>query len=213
MEAEVIENKEWEQNGGNATAPPACVLQLHLPPNWETWGVSELLVQQGTLSQPHVPLSPSHLPCLGYDRCTSQRLGAEGAVQPGMLFWISKGLGPWGGPQWLSAASLEQPAITIGAAMEQRGLEASLYNCLCITAKKNPTKQKHTQQTTKSLDVHLYKFNHEPVTQIKHKHLLEQMWPDLLIQCFCSFGAPCIKNSMLTHLYIFYFLCFLFYGL
>lgn len=48
--------------------------------------------------------------------------GAEGEVQPGTLFWISKGPGSRDGLQWLSAASLEQPVITIRAALEQRVL-------------------------------------------------------------------------------------------
>lgn len=48
--------------------------------------------------------------------------GKEGAVEPGVLFWVSKEPGPQGGLQWLSATSLEQPIVAIRVALEQRVL-------------------------------------------------------------------------------------------
>lgn len=58
--------------------------------------------------------------------------GKEGAVELGTFFWMSRGPGPRGGLQWLSAANLEQPIIAIRAALEQRVLQTSPHNCLYI---------------------------------------------------------------------------------
>lgn len=57
---------------------PVC-LQFHFPSKWGAWAGTELLVQKCDLSKPHVRLTPSHLPHLGFDGGTSQGLGDTGA--------------------------------------------------------------------------------------------------------------------------------------
>lgn len=77
-EAKIIQNKRESRTTEMPPLLQPVYLQLHFPSKWGTWDGTELLVQNCDWSKPHVCLTPSHLPHLGFDGGTSQGLGDRG---------------------------------------------------------------------------------------------------------------------------------------